>query len=249
MERLFNKTVLITGGAQGIGRETTVLLAKNGAKVIITDINVEIGNELKTSLVESGYDIDFFKLDVSSSQEWSSLTKNLNSKNISIDILINNAGIVDVTGILNTSEKIWDNVLDINAKGTFLGMKNIIPMMLEKGSGSIVNISSMWGIVGAGGALAYQASKGAVRTMSKSVATEHACNGIRVNSVHPGIIKTDMVLKNTPNKIRQHIVNNTPMGREGNPEEVADLILFLASDESSYITGTEITIDGGFTAI
>lgn len=249
MNRLEGKVALITGGAKGIGEKTAKLFSEHGSTVIVSDFLSKQGNKVVKDIINNGGKAEFFELDASIESQWIELVESIKLKFGNIDILVNNAGIVDPTGLLDTNDTIWNKVMDINAKGVFLGMKHVVPTMAEKQSGSIVNISSMWGIVGAGADLAYQASKGAVRSMSKSAATEYANKGIRVNSVHPGIIATDMVIKDTPMAIRQKIVANTPMGREGKTEEVANLILFLASEDASCITGAEFLVDGGFTAL
>lgn len=249
MGRLKRKVALITGGAKGIGKQTAKLFAHNSSIVIVSDVLFNEGQKTINSIQEQGGKAKFFYHDVSKEEQWRDLVEEVLSCYGSIDVLINNAGVVNPAGLLETDNTLWDSIMNINAKGVFLGMKHVVPAMLEKRSGAIVNLSSMWGIVGAGSALAYQASKGAVRTMTKSVATEYAAKGIRVNSVHPGIIATDMVINDTPFKIREKIIANTPMGRMGTPEEVANLLLFLASEESSYITGGEFLIDGGFTAL
>lgn len=249
MNILEGKVSLITGGAKGIGEKTARLFAKNGSMVIIADLLFAQGNKVAKQIRNNGGKVECFQLDVALENQWIKLIDSIDSKFGGVDILVNNAGIVDPTGVLETDDAIWNRVIDINAKGTFLGMKHVLPSMIKKRSGSIVNVSSIWGIVGGSAALAYQASKGAVRSMSKSVAIEYAGSGIRVNSVHPGVITTDMVVKDTPLAMRQKLLTNTPMGREGKPEEVANLILFLASKEASYITGAEFLVDGGFTAL
>lgn len=249
MGRLDKKVALVTGGAKGIGETTAKLFAYEGATVIVTDISSHQGQNTVNYIQSQGGKSRFFYHDVSKEEQWHAIVQEVCSDYGSIDVLINNAGIVNSKGLLETDEALWNSIIEVNAKGVFMGMKHVVPVMLQKKSGAIVNLSSMWGIVGAGSSLAYQASKGAVRTMTKSVATEYATKGIRVNSVHPGIIATDMVLNDTPLKIRKKIISSTPMGRVGMPEEVASVILFLASEESSYITGAEFLIDGGFTAL
>lgn len=248
MRKLHNKVALVTGGAKGIGKETVKMLADDGCKVVITDILDNSGASVSNEVEAAGGHAQYRHLDVTNEAEWNSVVEEAVRQYGRIDILVNNAGIVNTAGVLDTSDEIWNTVMNVNAKGTYLGMKYVIPHMLAAGGGSIVNVSSMWGIVGASAALAYQASKGAVRTMTKSVATEFGADNIRANSVHPGVIATDMVVKDTPIEMRNALLPKIPLGREGDPKEVAALILFLASNNSSYLTGSELVIDGGFTA-
>ena len=248
--RLENKVALISGGARGMGAVEARLFAGEGAKVVIGDILEEDGRKTEAEINETGGECLFVRLDVTSEAGWQQAVAATVARFGRLDILVNNAGIFRTEGVLETSEDLWDEVLDINAKGVFLGTKAAIPEMRKGGGGSIVNISSVAGLVGGAGSAAYRASKGAVRLFTKSTAIQYARDGIRANSVHPGIIETPMT---TPNLLadqvrRQRSTERHPIGRYGQPEDVAFGVLYLASDESSFVTGSELVIDGGLTA-
>lgn len=241
MTRLAGKTALVTGGAQGIGRAICDLFAREGATVVMTDVQTE-PQGLKSDR------ISYLRLDVANADDWSSVVKSVLATHWRLDILVNNAGIVHSYGpIHETRMDDYDKVIAVTQTGTFLGMREVIPLMKEQGSGAIVNISSIWGSVGAPGAAAYHAAKGAVRNMTKNAAITYARDNIRVNSVHPGIIYTPLIQGQT-NELNDEIVAVTPMGRMGQPDEIAKGCLFLASDESSFVTGAELVIDGGYLA-
>ncbi|WAH37773.1 SDR family NAD(P)-dependent oxidoreductase [Alicyclobacillus dauci] len=188
-----------------------------------------------------------FVHDVTDEEQWKTVVRSVLDVHGRIDILVNNAGVTSRTGILETSMAEWARVMDINAKSVILGMQCVIPSMIEGGGGAIVNVSSIYALVGSGASAAYQASKAAVHMLTKTAAVQYAGDGIRVNSVHPGIIDTPMIADMTADRY-QILVGGTPMGRLGKPAEVAKGVLFLASDDASYITGTELVIDGGYTA-
>ena len=192
----------------------------------------------------------FLRLDVTSESDWGDAVAAAVSQFGKLDILVNNAGVSGGRGLLeDTTVDAWDRVMDINAKGVFLGTKAAIPEMRRAGGGSIINISSVYGLVGSGGSSAYHASKGAVRLLTKSTAIQYAGEGIRANSIHPGIIDTPMTeaTRSDP-ELNQRWISGTPLGRRGEPDDVAYGVLFLASDESSFMTGSELVIDGGWTA-
>jgi len=238
--RLANKVALITGGARGIGLATVKLFAKEGAKVHACDLSFD--EDVATDSVIR------HRLDVTDFGNWQAVVREIIDQDSRIDILFNNAGtVLSYAGIEEISIEDWNKVIAVNQTGPFYGMKTVIPHMKTIGGGSIINTSSIWGIAGAAGVSAYTASKAAVRHMSKNAALTYVGDGIRVNSIHPGIIRTPMIDAQDA-QITESIVNITPMKRLGKPEEIAYGVLFLASDESSYMTGAELVIDGGYTA-
>ena len=246
--RLGNKVALITGGASGMGQSEAVLFAKEGAKVVVGDVLEAEGRKVADSLGGAGR---FVRLDVTSETDWEQAIAAAVSTFGKLDVLVNNAGISGTFDPDTLSTSAWDRLMDVNAKGTFLGMKHAIPAMEKAGGGAIVNISSVSGFVGQNGIhMAYNASKGAVRLMTKSAAVQYARSGIRVNSVHPGVLPAMRSSKATADPaFRQKMLAGVPMRREGRVEEVAYAVLFLASDEASYITGTELVVDGGWLAL
>ena len=248
--RLENKVALISGGARGMGAVEAKLFAEEGAKVIIGDMLEEEGRKVEAKINEAGGECVFVSLDVSSEEAWQNAVNEAVSRYGKLDILVNNAGIYRAHNVEETTSDEWDQVMDINAKGVFLGTKHAIPAMRDAGGGSIVNISSVAGLVGSRATSAYNASKGAVRLLTKSTAIQYASDGIRANSVHPGTIETPMSIPTilTTEEQRDTQINRTPLGRIGTADDVASGILFLASDESSFMTGSELVIDGGSTA-
>ena len=247
--RLANKVALISGGARGMGAVEARLFTQEGAKVCIADILEEQGRALAAEIADAGGEAMFVRLDVNSEREWTEAVDAVVSAYGRLDILVNNAGIYQRANVEETSSADWDRMLSINGRGVFIGTKAAIPAMRAAGGGSIVNISSVAGIIGSAGATAYNASKGAVRLLTKSTAVQHAAENIRANSVHPGPIETDMLDLVFPEEgMREARALNIPLRRMGRAEDVAKGVLFLASDESSYMTGSELVIDGGFTA-
>ena len=237
--RLAGKVALITGGARGIGRATVELFAREGARVYVGDLDFPHAF--------ASPNVVCLALDVTSEDSWKSVVDAVISKEGRIDILFNNAGTVkSYEGIAEIAVADWDRVIAINQTGPFLGMRTVIPHMRRSGGGSIINTSSIWGKVGAAGVSAYTASKAAVSHMSKNAALTYVSSNIRVNSLHPGIVDTPMIAAQDK-AITDAIVAITPMKRLGRPEEIAFGALFLASDESSYMTGAELVIDGGYT--
>ena len=247
--RLENKVALISGGARGMGAVEAMLFAKEGAKVVIGDMLEDEGRKTEAEFNEAGGECVFVSLDVSDESAWEKAVDEAVSRFGKLDILVNNAGIYRAHNVEETSSEEWDQIMDINAKGVFLGTKAAIPELKKNGGGSIVNISSVAGLVGNHISSAYTASKGAVRLFTKSTAIQYASDGIRANSVHPGTIETPMTaaLLATP-EYRQDRMDRTPIGRLGTPEDVAYGVLYLASDEASFVTGAELVIDGGRTA-
>jgi NAD(P)-dependent dehydrogenase (short-subunit alcohol dehydrogenase family) len=244
--RLKDKVAIVTGAAGGMGACTARLFAKEGARVVLSDMIDADGQAVAR---EIGNTALYQRLDVTKEQEWEALIAATLKSFGKLDILVNNAGISASDPDLFSTD-IWDRVMDINAKGVFLGMKMAVPEMRKNGGGSIVNISSISGFVGQRIVhMGYNASKGAVRLMTKAVAVQFARDNVRVNSVHPGVMPPMRTSKLTGDpEVRKKLINAIPMGRAGRIEEVANASLFLASDEASYITGTEIVVDGGFLA-
>ncbi len=248
MGRLDGKVALITGAARGQGEVESRLFAQEGAKVVLTDVLVEPGQAVAASIQTGGGEASFLRHDVANPDEWTEVVGHAVRTYGRLDILINNAGIALREGVLTTTVADWDRLMDINLKGVFLGMQAAIQAMLETGGGSIINISSTSGIVGFPGGTAYHSAKGGVRLMTKATAAEVAKQGIRVNSIHPGLIETPMT-DNMAEARTELMLERTPMGRKGTPMEIAYGALFLASDESSFMTGAELVIDGGMTSV
>ena len=247
--RLQDKVALISGGARGMGAVEAKLFAQNGAKVVIGDLLDDEGRRTEAEINESGGQCVYVHLDVTSEQSWQDAVTTAVDRYGKLDILVNNAGIYRTHNVLETPADEWDQVMDINAKGVFLGTKAAIPAMRQNGGGSIINISSVAGLIGNFMSSAYTASKGAVRLFTKSTAIQYARDGIRANSVHPGTIETQMTAPILADEAyRQDRINRTPLGRLGTPNDVAYGVLFLASDEASFMTGSELVIDGGRTA-
>ncbi|MCH8062066.1 MAG: glucose 1-dehydrogenase [Chloroflexi bacterium] len=247
--RLEGKVALISGGSRGQGEAEARLFASEGAAVVIGDILEEEGKRLAAEIGDADGRAIFVKLDVTSEDDWRNAVQTAVSEFGKLDILLNNAGIYKRTPIEHTSLEEWDSIMDVNTKGVFLGTKTAIPALRESGGGSIINISSTAGLVGSARGSAYPASKGGVRLLTKITAIQHAADGIRANSIHPGPIDTEMIADNigTPEGLAESI-SRVPLGRVGTIMDVAYGALFLASDESSYMTGSELVIDGGITA-
>ncbi len=250
MGRLDGKVALISGGARGQGAEEARLMAKEGAKVVFGDILDDQGRQVEAEITEAGLDATYVHLDVTRASEWESAVDTAVRKHGGLHVLVNNAGILSRKGVEDTSEEEWDRIMGINVKGVFLGTKHAIPAMRNSGGGSIINISSTAGLVGSPeGSPSYTATKGAVRLFTKSIAIQHAKDGIRCNSVHPGPIDTEMIRDTTTDPERWAArMRRLPMGRIGTAADIAYGVLYLASDEASFVTGTELVIDGGTTA-
>ena len=250
--RLENKTALITGGSSGIGRATCLLFAKEGAKVIVADINENEGYNTVQMIKKDGGEAAFIKADVSKAEECKAMVDFAEKEYGGLHVLFNNAGIMhsDDGDSQFTEEDVFDLTMNINVKGVFFGCKYGIPLIRKSGGGSIINTASFVAHLGAATPqIAYTASKGAVLAMSRELAIIHAREGIRVNALSPGPLRTELLMKflNTEEKKQRRLVH-IPMGRFGEAEEMAKATLFLASDESSYMTGTEFLVDGGITA-
>ena len=249
MDRLKGKVALISGGARGQGAAEARQFVSEGAKVVIGDvldndsrkaadsINTKFGSKSAIPL----------HLDVTNASDWRAAVETCEREFGGLDILVNNAGIANVKGVEDTSAEEWDAVININQKGVWLGMKCAVPAMRKRGGGSIINISSIYGLIGSDGSTAYHASKGAVRLMTKAAAIQYAPDKIRVNSIHPGLIMTPMLGAVTREDL-QGLIDATPLKRGAEPEEVGWCAVFLASDEASFVTGSELVVDGGYTA-
>ena len=250
MGRLDGKVALITGGARGQGAVEVKLFASEGARVVFGDLLDEEGMKVEAEVRELGGEATYVQMDVSVESDWESAVKLTETTFGKLDILVNNAAIVRNSAILETPVEEWDEVMAVNARGVFLGTKHAIPAMQRAGGGSIINISSVAGILGRKmTAAAYSASKGAVRVFTKTTAIQHSQDKIRCNSIHPGPINTEMLagMSQDP-EIQAQRLAEIPLERFGQPEDVAYGVLFLASDEASWITGVELPIDGGITA-
>ena len=243
MARLEGKVAIITGAAQGMGATHARKFVEEGAKVVLTDLNEEKGNAMAAELGENAL---FVKQNVTSADDWNKVVEEAEKAFGKVDVLVNNAGITMAKSILAMTEEEYRRIVEINQVSVFLGMKTVVPAMQKVGGGSIVNISSMNGIVA--GAIGYTDTKFAVRGMTKAAAIECANYGIRVNSVHPGVIATPMVVQEDTKAAVEAFAKHIPLKRVAEPEEVSNLVLYLASDESSYSTGSEFVIDGGLTA-
>lgn len=239
------RVALVTGGSSGIGKLTAVRFAEEGARVVIADIQEKAGESVAKLINSGGGDAMFIKLDVTSEEDWLNAVDKIIEKYGQLDILVNNAGIGDTDTIENTSYETYQNVVNVTQNSVFLGMKSCAAELKKTGNGAIVNISSIFGISGGfGNSPGYAAAKGAVRIMTKQAALEWAQKGIRVNSVHPGFVETPILGEAD----RKFLADATPMGRLGQPDDLATVIRFLASDEASFMTGTEIVVDGGYLA-
>jgi 3(or 17)beta-hydroxysteroid dehydrogenase len=249
--RLDGKVAIVTGAAHGMGESEALIFAREGATVVVADLDQAAGEQVAAKITGNGGTARFARLDVADEGQWEAVVRDTVAAYGRLDILVNNAGISGSSGSDVTSTTLWDSIMDVNAKGVFLGMKHAVPAMRRSGGGAIVNISSISGFVGQDRLhMAYNASKGAVRIMTKSGAVQYARDGIRVNSVHPGFMppmRTSTVSADPA--WRKPFLDAVPLRREGRVEEVAHAVLFLASDEASYITGTELVVDGGFLAV
>ena len=248
MGRLDGKSCLISGGAKGLGAAQARLFAREGARVAVGDILESDGGRLVDELRTSGADSVFLRLDVTSEADWEGAVGAVMCELGTLDVLVNNAGIYNRALVEDTTLEEWERVMSVNSTGVFLGTKHAVPAMRRSGGGSIVNMSSVAGLVGSRTQTVYNASKGAVRLLTKSTAVQYAADGIRANSVHPGVIETDMMKEVVrTDEERATRMSLTPIGRFGTAEDVANGVLFLASDEASYVTGAELVIDGGLT--
>ena len=248
--RLEGKVAFISGGARGMGATEAKMFAREGAKVAIGDLLEEEGKKVEAEINETGGEAIFIRLDVTSESDWARAVDATVERFGKLDVLVNNAAVAVFAAADEASVDDWDRQMEINAKGVFLGTRAAIPEMRKAGSGSIINISSTSGLVGQDSIHpAYNASKGAVRLLTKSTALQYAKDGIRANSVHPGGTITPMTAaRRSDPEFHALALSRIPLGRYAQPEEIAYGVLYLASDESSYVTGSELVIDGGYTA-
>lgn len=257
--RLKNKVAFITGAAQGIkgsvmgfGGATAWVFGREGAKLVLTDMDAANGELTAAQLRQSGAEAVFVRLDATNEGEWEAAVRGTLERFGRVDILVNSAGTTHVHMVEDLPLEVWNAQMDVHAKSVFLGMKHTIPVMMAQGGGSIVNVSSMAGITGLGNA-AYSAGKAATRLLSKTAALQYARDNIRVNSIHPGWADTPLARKVMVDIMadgtHDYRAERTPLGRLARAEEIANAILFLASDEASYVTGTELIVDGGVTAM
>lgn len=241
--RLAGRTALVTGAARGQGASHAERLASEGARVLACDVLDTEGKETAARLQQAGYDVEFLHLDVTSAADWARAVEHARTATGRLDVLVNNAGIIHVTPLIEESAEDWNRTLAVNVTGALLGMQAAVPLMRRHG-GSIINTASIFGVVGAHGYAAYCASKGALIALTKTAALELAADGIRVNALCPGGVNTPM----NENEKEGGVIPQTPLGRRAHVREISGAVAFLASDDASFTTGTELTVDGGFLA-
>ena len=243
-QRLQGKSIIVTGAARGQGASHAERLAAEGAHVLACDILDAEGKATADRLQQAGLEVEYLHVDVTSPDDWAQAACHARAATGRLDVLVNNAGIIHVSPLLEEKPKDWDATLAVNATGPLLGMQAAVPLMRESGGGSIVNVASVFGVVGAVGYAAYCASKGALVALTKTAALELAPDGIRVNAICPGGVSTPM----NEHEKEGGVIPRTPMGRRAHVSEISGAVAFLASDDSSFTTGTEMIIDGGFLA-
>ena len=246
--RLKDKIALVTGGSSGIGAAHAILFSEAGAKVLVCDVQEDLGRAVVAKIHQIGGNAEFYLLDVTDEINWKKAIEKVVSCFGGLTTLVNNAGAFIPHGIETETNEGWNRLLAINQTAVWMVMKMAMPELLKCGNAAIVNIASIYGLIGSPGAIAYHASKGAVRMMSKAAALEYARRGVRVNTVYPGVIKTPM-LGDVPENDLRILEESIPMGRRGIPEDIAYCSLYLCSDEAQYVTGSDFVIDGGSTSI
>ena len=242
--RLADKTILITGAARGQGASHAERLSAEGARVLACDILDEEGSATVARLRQKGLDVEYLHLDVRSPRQWARAIAHARTTSDRLDVLVNNAGIIHVGPLLVERMEDWNGVLSVNTTGALLGIQAAVPLIREGGGGSVINVASIFGVVGAVGYVAYSASKAALIAVTKTAALELAADGIRVNALCPGGVSTPM----NEHEREGGVVPQTPMGRRAHVSEISGVVAFLASDDASFITGAEVTVDGGFLA-
>ncbi|GAA3809756.1 glucose 1-dehydrogenase [Streptomyces coacervatus] len=242
--RLTGRTVLITGGSRGQGASHAERLASEGARVLACDVLDDEGKATAARLQEAGLDVEYLHLDVTSPDDWAAAVEHARRTTGRLDVLVNNAGIIHVNPLLDERARDWNATLAVNTTGPLLGIQAAAPLMRSGGGGSIINIASIFGVVGAAGYVAYCASKGALIALTKTAALELAADGIRVNALCPGGVSTPM----NEHEKEGGVIPQTPLGRRAHVREISGAVAFLASEDSSFTTGTEMIIDGGFLA-
>lgn len=248
-QRLAGRVALVTGAASGIGRATAVRLVSEGAAVLVTDVQEEMGEQAVAEMTQGGGRAAFLRQDVTSEEDWAAAVEQAVSRFGSLGILVNNAGMGDLKTIEDTTLEEWRRTVEIDQTGVFLGMRTAAQALRASGHGSIINISSIFGTSGGfGTSPAYHAAKGAVRTLTKNAALHWATEGIRVNSVHPGFILTPILEPTKGTPYWETMVSMTPMGHLGEPEDIAAAVAYLASDDAKFVTGLELYVDGGYIA-
>jgi 3alpha(or 20beta)-hydroxysteroid dehydrogenase len=247
-QRLAGKVAVVTGGASGMGASHVRSLASEGAKVAFTDIAPDAGAELADELRAAGYPATYHRHDVSDAAGWQQVVADVERAHGAIDVLVNNAGVQVRSAGIDADDGEWDLVTSVNQRGVFLGMRAVIPGMVTHGGGSIINIASVAALVGLDGSIPYQGSKAAVLGLTRGAAVSYGRHNIRVNAICPGLVVTGMTASASEDAVA-NMKARIPLGRDGRPEELSAAVVFLASDESSYITGVTLPIDGGFVAI
>jgi NAD(P)-dependent dehydrogenase (short-subunit alcohol dehydrogenase family) len=244
------KVAIVTGGAQGIGEHISRVLGALGATVLIADVKVESGEGVAADLRSSGYPARFVSHDVVREDSWDALVASCLESYGKVDVLVNNAGLIDFVPMQDMPTALFDRIMSVNVRGTYLGCKLVLPAMRAAGAGAIVNVSSIAGLIAVNvGSAAYSASKGAVRALTKAVAIDYVQYGIRVNAILPGSTDTPTTHPFLDNPQLRHLaLGRTPMGRPAQPVEIARAVAFLASDDASFMTGSELVVDGGWTA-
>ncbi|MBO0678372.1 glucose 1-dehydrogenase [Mycolicibacterium sp. S2-37] len=248
---LAGKIAFVSGGARGMGASHVRRLAEGGATVHFGDIEDALGKDLEDALRASGLDVSFHHLDVTESASWNEVMGRIATGHGRLDVLVNNAGIIDMDRLEDQTDEHWQRVIEVNQTGVFKGSRAALPLLRNSAAASVVNISSIFGLVGADGYFAYIASKGAITTMTKSMAVSYGPEGIRCNSVHPGYIQTPMLdeeLEGLGEGASEAIHQQIPLRRFSRAEEVSEVVAFLASDAASYVTGAELLVDGGLLA-
>jgi NAD(P)-dependent dehydrogenase (short-subunit alcohol dehydrogenase family) len=249
MNRLDGRVALVTGAASGIGKATVERLAAEGAVAVVTDVQDDLGEQTTAALRDGGAEALFVHLDVTDEASWQAAVERVVGDRGRLDVLVNNAGMGDLAPIEETTKADWERTIAIDQTGVFLGMKVCGEALKASGRGSVINISSIFGTSGGFGVSpAYHAAKGAVRTLTKNVALRWATEGVRVNSIHPGFIRTPILDQAKGTEVWEAMTSMTPMGRLGEPEEIAAAVAYLASDDASFVTGLELYVDGGFIA-